>query len=259
MVSIDCHIHVFKTSLKTIPNARHLPGYDATLEMLRPIAARANVHRFVIVQTSFLGPHNDYLLAEIAKDPQHLRGVVILDACTTTSEIRALSGQGVVGLRLNLFKTDLEQTLSDDHLAMVQRCSDAGWSIGIHDDASRLPAILDRIGDRAPKLVIDHFGRPESYGGDIQHTDYRALLKRLAAMGTYVKISASYRSPGLDVPRAIELLKGELGEDKLLWASDWPWTQHEAGRDYLQWAHADGEANALAQRLSKNAELFYEF
>ncbi|MEN9793743.1 MAG: hypothetical protein RJA17_283, partial [Pseudomonadota bacterium] len=201
----------------------------------------------------------DYLLGEIAKDPQHLRGVVILDACTSAAEIRALGRQGVVGLRLNLFKTDLEQTLSEDHLAMVQRCSDAGWSIGIHDDAVRLPQILDRIRDRAPKLVIDHFGRPESYGGDIHHTDYRVLLKRLAATNAYVKISASYRSPGLDVPSAIGLLRDELGEDKLLWASDWPWTQHEAGRGYIQWAHADGETNSLAQRLAKNAELFYEF
>lgn len=258
-MSIDCHIHVFKTSLKTIPNARHLPHYDATVEMLRPIAARANVNRFVIVQTSFLGSQNDHMLAEIAKDPQHLRGVVILDACASASEIRALGRQGVVGLRLNLFKTDLEQTLSEGHLAMVQRCSDAGWSIGVHDDAVRLPQILDRIGDRSPKLVIDHFGRPEAYGGDIRHPGYRVLLKRLTAMGAYVKISASYRSPGLDVSRAITLLRDELGEDKLLWASDWPWTQHEAGRDYFRWAHPDGDDISLAQRLSKNAELFYEF
>ena len=258
-MAIDCHIHVFKTSLKTIPNARHLPGYDATLEMLRPIATRAQVSRFVIVQTSFLGPNNDYLLGEIAKDPENLRGVVILEPSASEAQINELGRQGIVGLRLNLFKTDLEESLSAEHLELVQRCTDAGWSIGIHDDASRLPAILDRIGDRAPKLVIDHFGRPESYGGDIHHADYRLLLRRLAAMGAYVKISAAYRSPGLDTPRAIDLLRDELGEDKLLWASDWPWTQHEAGQDYVRWAHADGEDNSLAQRLSKNAELFYEF
>ncbi len=258
-MAIDCHIHVFKTSLKTIPNARHLPGYDATLEMLRPIAARAQVNRFVIVQTSFLGPNNDYLLAEIAKDPENLRGVVILEPSASEAQINELGRQGIVGLRLNLFKTHLEESLSAERLALVQRCTDAGWSIGIHDDASRLPAILDRIEGRAPKLVIDHFGRPESYGGDIHHPDYRALLRRLATMGAYVKISAAYRSPGLDTPRAIDLLRDELGEDKLLWASDWPWTQHEAGQDYVRWAHADGEDNSLAQRLSKNAELFYEF
>jgi predicted TIM-barrel fold metal-dependent hydrolase len=256
---IDCHIHVFKTSLKTMPNARHLPGYDATLEMLRPIATRAQVSRFVIVQTSFLGPNNDYLLGEIAKDPKNLRGVVILEPSASEAQINELGRQGIVGLRLNLFKTYLGESLSAEHLALVQRCTDAGWSIGIHDDASRLPAILDRIGDRAPKLIIDHFGRPESYGGDIHHPDYRLLLKRLAAMGAYVKISAAYRSPGLDTPRAIDLLRGELGEDKLLWASDWPWTQHEAGQDYVRWAHADDEDNSLAQRLSKNAELFYQF
>jgi predicted TIM-barrel fold metal-dependent hydrolase len=258
-MAIDCHIHVFKTSLKTIPNARHLPGYDATLEMLRPIAARAQVNRFVIVQTSFLGSNNDYLLGEIGQDPENLRGVVILEPSTSEAQINELGRQGIVGLRLNLFKTHLEESLSAERLALVQRCTDAGWSIGIHDDASRLPAILDRIEGRAPKLVIDHFGRPESYGGDIHHPDYRALLRRLATMGAYVKISAAYRSPGLDTPRAIDLLRDELGEDKLLWASDWPWTQHEAGQDYFRWAHADGEDNSLAQRLSKNAELFYQF
>jgi predicted TIM-barrel fold metal-dependent hydrolase len=259
MVSIDCHIHVFKTSLKTIPNARHLPGYDATLEMLRPIAARANVHRFVIVQTSFLGSNNQYLLDEIAKDPGHLRGVVILEADTTLDNIQALSQQGVVGLRLNLFKTNLDASLTDAHLGLIERCSSQGWSIGLHDDAARLPGILDRIGDRAPKLVIDHFCRPESYGSDLHHPEYRSLLKRLGRLRASVKISAAYRSPELDVQKAIDLLQTELGEDRLLWGSDWPWTQHELGRDYMEWSRADGQSTPLAQRLSKNAELFYKF
>jgi predicted TIM-barrel fold metal-dependent hydrolase len=258
-VSIDCHIHLFRQTLKTVPNARHLPSYDATLEMLRPLAAKAKVGRFVIVQTSFLGTNNDYLVEEITKDPENLRGVVILAPNCTAQDIADLHRQGVVGLRLNLFKTNLEESLSDEHLSLVERCSAQGWSIGIHDDAARLPEILDRIGDRAPKLVVDHFGRPESYGGDIHHPDYRALLERLVRLGAFVKISAAYRSPGLNVPKAIALLESELGIDKLLWGSDWPWTQHESGRDYTDWSHADGRPESLAQRLANNAKSFYEF
>lgn len=258
-MSIDCHIHIFRTILKTVPNARHVPRYDATLDMLRPIAAAAGVTRFVIVQTSFLGTNNDYLLQEISRDPKNLRGVVILAPEASSTEIRDLSRQGIVGLRLNLFKTHLTESLSDAHLDMVSRCSEQGWSIGVHDDAVRLPFILDRLEERAPKLVIDHFGRPESFGGDLHNSEFRMILKRIKRLGASVKISAPYRSPGLGVPAAIELLESELGPDKLLWGSDWPWTQHESGQDYADWACGDGSTMSLAERVAQNAESFYGF
>jgi predicted TIM-barrel fold metal-dependent hydrolase len=142
---------------------------------------------------------------------------------------------------------------------LIERCSSQGWSIGLHDDAVRLPGILDRIGDRAPKLVIDHFCRPESYGSNLDQPEYRSLLRRLVTLRASVKISAAYRSPGIDVAKAIGLLQAELGEDKLLWGSDWPWTQHELGRDYLEWSGADGRPTPLAQRFTRNAERFYNF
>jgi predicted TIM-barrel fold metal-dependent hydrolase len=137
----------------------------------------------------------------------------------------------------------------------------------LHDDAARLVGILDRIDGRATRLVIDHFGRPESLALAQDDPVYDELLNRMVRDNSYVKISAPYRSPNMNPARAYQKLSQILGEEKLLWASDWPWTQNEDSLTYAQWANpftgTDDSVGTshptLPDRLAKNAKLFYEF
>ncbi|MEZ5738381.1 MAG: amidohydrolase family protein [Burkholderiaceae bacterium] len=256
---IDTHVHLFDTALPRVAGARHDPRYDATLAQLQGVAAPAGVHHFVVVQPSFLGTDNSHLLDVLRANPRQLRGIVVADPLASDAQLAAWGRNGVVGIRLNLLRTDLARTLDDRQLALVQRCAALGLSLEIHDDIARLPAILDAIGEIAGSVIIDHFGRPESIGGDIDDPRYRSLLARLRRSGHYVKLSAPYRSRGMDARAAIARLCDELDVSRLLWGSDWPWTQHEQGRDYVGWAALFDGFPGLAQRMADNAGRLFRF
>ena len=214
-----------------------------------------------------MGTDNSLLMKHLQDQPDIFRGVFILEATTSSRELQDLKAQGVVGIRLNLLGTNLEHSLTADQLGLIERCSEQGLSVGLHDDAARLVDILDRIDGRAEKLVIDHFGRPESLVLAQDDPVYENLLEKMAANGSYVKISAPYRSRNMNPARAYDKLTAALGQDKLLWASDWPWTQSESALTYAQWAKPFHETDSaptavhrnLPQQLAINAELFYEF
>lgn len=261
-MSIDCHVHLFIKDQAAVAQPRHRPKYDATFDQLRALAEPHGIAQFVLVQTSFMGTDNKYLLSHLESEPERFKGVFILDPNTTASELRELKSRGVAGIRLNLFGTNLNETLNDAQLAFIARCAAEKLSVGIHDDAARLIGILDRINTRADQLVIDHFGRPES----LTHAEcdplYTALLSRMSRLNCHVKISAPYRAPNMDPVRAFKLLSEALGPDKLLWASDWPWTQNEDFLTYATWVRPFEEAAAqpsLAESLSNNARQFYGF
>ena len=61
----------------------------------------------MLVQPSFLGTDNSYLVAALKEQPQRLRGVVVVDPMIAQSELDDLSTAGVVGVRLNLIGVDL--------------------------------------------------------------------------------------------------------------------------------------------------------
>lgn len=266
-MSIDSHIHLFRQEHAAIPTARHKPQYDATFSAVSALGAEIGVTQFVLVQTSFMGTDNSYLLAHLNQFPERLRGVFILNTSTSRDELRHLKSQGVVGIRLNLYQTDLAESLSQAHLELIERCSLEGLSVGLHDDAARLVGTLDRISGRATRLVIDHFGRPESLALAQDDPVYDRLLEQMVRDNSYVKISAPYRSPNMNPARAYQKLKNALGEEKLLWASDWPWTQNEDSLTYKRWADpfADvaiknpGSLSTLAHRLADHSRKFYEF
>jgi len=264
-VSIDCHIHLFRKDSPIIPEARHAPTYDALFPSIQKLGQTVDVTKFVLVQTSFMGTNNEFLLEHLRQYPGLCKGVFILDPRTSLDHLRQLKSEGVSGIRLNLFQTDLARSLSDEHLGLIDRCSLAGMSVGIHDDAARLVDILDRINGRADLLVIDHFGRPESLPAAEQDPMYQMLLDRMQHQGAYVKISAPYRAQNMNPQRAYDMLKSALGQDRLLWASDWPWTQNESYLSYESWADpfptdpAGGANPRLSDQLAVNAARFYGF
>jgi predicted TIM-barrel fold metal-dependent hydrolase len=47
-----------------------------------------------------------------------------------------------------------------------------------------------------------------------------------------VKFSAPYRQEVRDLGRCAARLLAAFGRDRVVWASDYPWTKHEAGRSY---------------------------
>ena len=101
-MAVDTHAHMFKRGLKLADVRRYAPDYDATLtDYLATLDASGLTHG-VLVQPSFLGTDNSFMIDGLQAARDRLRGIVMIDPAATKEELVALDRAGVVGLRLNL-------------------------------------------------------------------------------------------------------------------------------------------------------------
>jgi len=259
-LSIDGHAHVFLTTLPMAGGRRYTPQKNALPERYFALLADQQLGGALLVQTSFLGTDNSYLLdvldaARRSPTGPRLWGVAVLDPATPVDELRALRDAGIVGVRLNCFSApvpDLDGPLWSAHL---ERVESIGWHVEVHIEGPRLPPVLDRLTRSNSRVVIDHFGLPEPAAPD-QCPGFRRLLDDRHP-GVCVKTSAPWRVfPHLSAERAARQcdrlarrLLDALGPQRLFWGSDWPWTQHEKGQTFAQcrqWA-ADWYRDADAE------------
>jgi len=225
--AVDCHFHVFEAH-QAQPGARYAPPYAAPLAAWRALAEPLGVRRGVLVQTSFMGTDNRGLLAQLAAQPEALRGIAVVPPTIGLAQLCELREAGVCGLRLNLVGTahDLSAwpaagTSFWDALQVL------GWHLELHTDIGRLPQVLAQLPQDVP-LVLDHMGKPAAVSA--QDPTVRAVRARAAPV--HVKLSGAYRLGGREPGALARLWLGELGPDRLLWGSDWPCTNHEAQADY---------------------------
>lgn len=272
---VDTHFHVFDAGAAT-PSARYRPPYAADLKGWHARLAELGNLYGVVVQTSFLGTDNAALLAALQAMPGRLRGVAVVDPDVTDQELDTLHGAGVRGIRLNLYgDPDWQRIASAPWRGLFSRIAALGWHVELHTgngDGGMLLAQLDAaLGDAAVPVVLDHFGRPGSAGTSDAVFDVAAAVR--ARRQVWVKISAPYRleSPW-DWRTLAQRWREIVGDDRLLWGSDWPWTNHESEvrahecRMLAAWpgqgAPGDGEeaGAALSAALRwRNAAALYGF
>src|ERR1019366_6879976 len=75
---IDSHTPVFRQDLTMVLGRRYTPDYDATLKDLFSHLDANGLEQAVLVQPSFLGTDNSYLLQAIAEAPRRLRGIAMV-------------------------------------------------------------------------------------------------------------------------------------------------------------------------------------
>ncbi|WP_075256421.1 amidohydrolase family protein [Herbaspirillum camelliae] len=236
MLRIDTHAHVFTRDLPLADVRRYAPTYDVTVEQY---IARLDTHGMshgVLVQPSFLGSDNSYLLAAIARYPQRLRGIAMIDADVSEQQLQALQAGGVVGIRFNLVGGASVPDFEGVWRHTMARIAQLGWQVEIHREAVDLPRVLPPLLAMGLKVVVDHFGRVDAALG-VDDPGFRYLLSTAAGGQVWVKLSASYRNGGAEqgqrfARQAWPLLRAHFGPQRLLWGSDWPHTQHESLTDY---------------------------
>jgi predicted TIM-barrel fold metal-dependent hydrolase len=251
---VDTHAHVFTRDLAFTAHRRYTPAYDATADDFRAVLDRNGVGEAVLVQPSFLGTDNSFMLAAIAARGGRLRGIAVVDPAATDRELDALAAGGVVGIRYNLVGADAGIIAGADYAALSRRVAARGWQIELHADGPDLPTLLDLLLPLGTPVVVDHFGRPDPQRGP-DDPGFRRLLAAGPHAQLFVKISGSYRCGGRGAEYARALL-GTLGPTRLLWGSDWPFTQFEDRRRYLDgiaelqaWcSEAERTAIAMASR-----------
>jgi predicted TIM-barrel fold metal-dependent hydrolase len=237
--AVDTHTHVFKRGLPLVPGARYVPSYDALPEDLFALQEAHGITHAVLVQPSFLGTDNRWLLSVLEAHPDRLRACVVVDPGCDRKTLQRWDVLGVRGIRLNLFGLRAIPDFSG-HGELFADVADLEWHVEVHAAAPQLADVLDALAECPAALVFDHFTLPGARPG-IDSNAIRQLLDRAVRRPVYVKLSGPYRlevasasRPDADaiVGNYAHFLLENLGADRLLWGSDWPWTNHEAGRSY---------------------------
>lgn len=241
---IDAHVHVWTPDTVAYPLA---PGHrrdqmqpaSFTPEELLAHARPAGVRRIVLIQMSFYGFDNRYMLDTIESFPGTFAGVAVIDDCAEhpEAEMRRLAERGVRGFRIYPRNLPVDRWLDGDGMQAMWRCgAEEGLAMCHLVNPDALPAV-DRICERFPDtpVVIDHFARI-GVDGQIREDDVAALCRLGRHRHAMVKLSAFYalgkkEPPYTDLVPMIRRLLDNFGPERLMWATDCPY-QVQGGQTY---------------------------
>ena len=261
--TIDAHAHVFRRKLALADGRRYTPDYDAPLERYLETLDRNGLSHGVIVQPSFLGTDNSYLVESLQRAGKRLRGVAVVDPGVPIKELLRFDRAGVVGIRLNLLGRPLPDLGAREWTALLKTVAKLGWHVEVQRSASDLAMIVPRLTDTGAPVVLDQFGLPDPVAG-ASDPGFRQLLRWGRVRSVWVKISAPYRNGVAGESLAKKLypvLREAFGLDRLMWGSDWPHTQFESTQTFERSRRfltaLTGTSTAEATVLASPRELFW--
>ncbi len=251
-LACDAHVHVVgaQSQYPMIEQRQYSAG-PATWRDLQVHLSRCGLERAVIVQPSFYGTDNRCLLQNLRHLGDYGRGIAVLEERVDDRQLQRLQRQGIRGVRLNV-----ESSTGKDTQAFAQRLSywaqrvaPLGWHIQLYAALGVIAALADTIQRLAVDLVLDHFAMtpmharfaPSKYAGarnqkdEFEQPELARLVMLMNSGRVWIKLSAPYRPPIAQSVQvrdfsslAREFLK--LNPQRMLWGSDWPHTQREAGK-----------------------------
>jgi predicted TIM-barrel fold metal-dependent hydrolase len=225
----DSHVHIVgpPDRYPQVPERTYLADV-ATLKQLERVSATRAVRHYVIVQPSFYGTDNTVLLEGLDTLAGRGRGVVVINPETTSARtLSSMTGQGVRGMRLNLYSPLREKApLADRFSAIAGLAHELNWHIEVIAPLKMLAENAVLLGGARVPVVIDHYGLHAASKPD--QTEGRALLDLLGMSHVWIKLSAPYRlstnplatKPDLAWLAAILA----IAPDRCVWGSDWPHT-----------------------------------
>jgi predicted TIM-barrel fold metal-dependent hydrolase len=228
-MKIDSHFHVFLTNAINKAESRYPVGYDALIDQWQALATKEGIDSGVLVQPSFLGFDNTLLLGTLQQSPNTLRGIAVLEATTSRTQLLELQEQGIVGARLNLFGDPSPSAAIRDHWRLIELLNECEMHLELHHDDGLLNHLLLEV-PTDTVIVADHFGRPKT---DVEFIHENLGIQKHANK-LWVKLSAQYRTPQLDHAKVFDFWRQNIGDTKLLWGSDWPHTRFETSQTYAQ-------------------------
>ena len=236
MAYMDTHAHVFDQDTNFIKTARYTPSYTVTAEDYLATLDKHGFDKGILIQPSFYGTDNSYMLAAIAKYPKRLKGVAVVDTQASKNDMQMLKQQGIIGVRLNLFGLDCPDLSQENWQSFLINLSELDWQLELHAPPSYLVKLLPKLKDYKIAVVIDHFGRIDPIKG-VEDPDYLAFISMLSSSQHWIKVSGYYRlakdDKGIEYAKqSLNLLLHKNMQDRLLWGSDWPNTQFEQSMSF---------------------------
>jgi predicted TIM-barrel fold metal-dependent hydrolase len=241
--TIDCHFHIFD-----LPSAhsgaawRYRPTAPATLAQWRAHASARGVARGVVVQPSFLGADNSLLLGALCDHLHALRGVVVIDPFNPSNDWATMRASGVRGVRFNVAGVAAPaQRIRDVPAAVWDALLAHDLHVELHADVGCASALVPLV-PSSLTLVLDHLGKPRA---DLVEETIFAHARARGVGKTWVKLSAPYRQAKPNDASFLLTMCARwldaVGDARIVWGSDWPFTQHEDRQTYemsAQWLSA---------------------
>lgn len=249
ITGIDTHAHLFHRGLPVVSGRRYTLDYDATEAAYLGHLAEAGLSHGVLVQPSFLGTDNSYMLDVTRRHPGRIHAIAAVDPGISEIELDRMAADGCVGIRLNLIGLPLEDYRAEPWAGLFRKLARRNWVVEIHRRAGDLPQIVPQLLEYGLRVAIDHYGRPDP-ALCADDPGFLGLLDLAQTGGVWVKVSAPYRSSDSREAtlKMSAMLREAFGPGRLLWGSDWPHTQYEAVATYAD------EYAALEDRIPDAAE-----
>ncbi|MND23940.1 4-sulfomuconolactone hydrolase [compost metagenome] len=229
---VDTHAHSFHRGLSFIESRRFTPSYDAAYAEYIGQLDQHGIDHGVLVALSILGNDNSYLLECLQRANGRLRGVVAIDPSTDFELLSGFAQAGVVGIRINLTgNLPVPDFSSAEWRRILGFCQHHKWHIEINDCCDRLMQSVRPLLDANVFVVVDHFGMPDPKLGT-EDPGFLKLLQVAESGQVWVKLSGAFRFGPEVADAAAQQLIEAFGGERLLWASDWPFTQHESSQTY---------------------------
>ena len=255
---VDAHVHIWTNDFSKYPLAPGFTVQDMDPKVFLPetilsYAKPVGVTRVVLVQMSYYGFDNSYMLLAIKSRPEVFRGIAVVDwkSEAPDASMRELAKHGVRGFRIyagsplppdrdRVTEPSPAEWLNGEGFEKMFRCgADEGLAMCTLVNPNELPA-LDRQCEKFPHtpVIVDHLARI-GMTGEIMDADIRALCALARHPQVKVKVSAFYalgkaKPPHLDLAPLIRRVYEAFGPQRLMWGSDCPFqTVHETYDDSL--------------------------
>jgi predicted TIM-barrel fold metal-dependent hydrolase len=236
---IDAHVHVWTPDTRKFPLADGFKKDDMLPPSFTPAELLAHakpcgVTRVVLIQMSFYGYDNSYMLKTMRDFPGVYSGVAVVDENDKpATEMKTLAKQGVRGFRIRPGDQKPNEWLSRDGMQEMWKCgADDGLAMCHLINPEFLPSV-EKMCQKYPRtpVVIDHFARI-GVDGNINPRDLDNLCRLARFAQVSVKVSAYYalgkkKTPYRDLGPMIRRLLDTFGAERLMWASDCPFQVQE--------------------------------
>jgi predicted TIM-barrel fold metal-dependent hydrolase len=235
---IDCHNHLF--------DPLHFPYRAETLyrpagqeigtlaQFKRVLDAYGVQHALLVGPTSGYRTDNRLLLHALAQGEGRFKGIAVVEDAISLDHLAALKAQGVVGVAFNPAGEGLGVMTTVEPL--LGKLAELNMFAQIQIKQDELVELVPLIERSAPRLLIDHCGRPQQENG-LAQPGFAALLRLAESGRVTVKISGMQKFSHIDelveqTARYVLALLQAFGPKACVWGSDWPFLREQSRIDY---------------------------
>jgi predicted TIM-barrel fold metal-dependent hydrolase len=237
--AVDSHCHVFCGPELPLSEERlytPAPCQAGTARDYRAVLDSHGITHALIVGAQAYGTDNRCLLEAIASAKGRFKGIALVDSRTEEREFQALSGSGIVGVRINLGWGGMRALLEPGADRLFAQVREMGWFVQVHCERDEFEAAAPILRRFRIRVMIDHFGRPDVTQG-IDQPGFRAILDLGRDGDAVCKISGPFRCsrrgpPYDDVDPFVAAIIDAFTLERCVWGSDWPFVVFDRRVDY---------------------------